>query len=139
VSPTDEPAVSEAPVRGPFERQLNVGLMVVLVLMALVVVYGVVYVAHGWDGNGPHDRFTTLQIGVVFLVIPGTVVFFVARSARKRLKAQVVSARLFAILTGIFTVFAGLPIVSTVIGLLSIVAGLFTLTAALLMKRERLQ
>ncbi len=130
-------AAEEAPRRSPIERQLAAGLVVVLVMAALIVVYGAVYVVSGWNG-GERDRFTTLQIGFVFLLLPGIVVFFTARSARRRLKAQVVSARLYSILTGVFAMLAALPLLATVIGLLTMVVGLFTLTAALLLKRENL-
>ena len=127
--------VGEKPVRGPLERQLNVGLMVVQVIAVLIVVYAVAFVWDGWDGSGERTRFDTLQVAVVFLVLPGLVLFFTARSARRRLAAQVVSARLFSILTGVFALLAGLPLLGTVFGLVCIVAGLFTLTAALLLKR----
>ena len=63
----------------------------------------------------------------MFLLLPGLVVFFTARSARRRLAAQVVSARLFSILAGVFALLAGLPLLTTVFGLVSVVAGLFTL------------
>jgi len=129
----------QAPARSPIERQLNVGLMVAMVVSALIVVYGVVYVAGAWDGDGERDRFTSLQIAVVFLLLPGVVVFFTARSARRRLTEQVVSARLYGILTGVFALLAGLPLLRTLLGLVSVVAGLFTLTAALLMKKEQLR
>ena len=75
----------------------------------------------------------------MFLLLPGLVLFFTARSARRRLAAQVVSARLFSILTGVFALLAGLPLLTTVFGLVCIVAGLFTLTAALLLKRDHLR
>ena len=130
--------VGEAPQRSPIERQLNVGLMVVMVLAVLIVVYAVAYVATSWDGDQDRTRFEALQIAIVFLFIPGTIVFWTARSARRRLKDQVVSARLYGILAGVFAMLAALPILATVIGLVSLVAGLFTLTAALLLKKDRL-
>jgi hypothetical protein len=132
-------AVDEAPSRSPIERQVNAGLMVVMVLAALIVVYAVAYVARFWDGDGDLTRFEALRIAVVFLLLPGVVVFFTARSARRRLLAQVVSARLYSILSGVFAMLAGLPILGTVFGLLSVAAGLFTLVAAILMKKERLR
>jgi lysylphosphatidylglycerol synthetase-like protein (DUF2156 family) len=128
-----------APRRSPFERQLNIGLMVVQVIAALLVIYGVVFVASSWDGDGERTRFEAVQVATVFLVLPGTVVFFVARSARRRLTAQVVSARLFGILAGVFALLAGLPVLTTVFGLVLIVSGLFTLTSAVLLKREVLR
>ena len=131
--------VGEKPVRGPLERQLNVGLMVVQVIAALIVVYAVAFVWDGWDGDGERTRFDTLQVAVVFLLLPGLVVFFTARSARRRLAAQVVSARLFSILAGVFALLAGLPLLTTVFGLVCVVAGLFTLTAAFLLKRDTLR
>jgi lysylphosphatidylglycerol synthetase-like protein (DUF2156 family) len=127
----------QAPARSPIERQLNIGLMVVMVMAALIVVYGVGYTASSWDGDGERTRSEALMISVVFLVLPGAVVFFTARSARRRLVAQVVSARLFGILAGIFAILAGLPLITNVFGLVSVVAGLFTLTAALLLPRAR--
>ncbi len=129
----------QKPARNPLERQLNVGLMVVQVVAALIVVYAVAFVVTGWDGDGDRTRFDTLQVAVVFLLLPGLVLFFTARSARRRLAAQVVSARLFSILTGVFALLAGLPLLTTVFGLVCVVAGLFTLTAALLLKRDTLR
>ena len=130
--------VDEAPQRSPIEKQLNAGLMVVMVLAALIVVYAVAYVSTSWDGDEDRTRFEALQIAIVFLFIPGLVVFFTARSARRRLKAQVVSARLYGILAGVFAMLAAMPILATVIGLVCLVAGLFTLTASLLLKKNRL-
>jgi protein-S-isoprenylcysteine O-methyltransferase Ste14 len=129
-----EPAQAQS--RSPIERQLKVALMVVQVVAALLVVYGVAFVALSWDGD---DRtpFDALLIGVVLLVLPGLVVFFTARSARRRLADQVASARLWSVLTGLFALLAGLPLLSTVFGLVGVVAGLFTLTAALLLKKEK--
>ncbi|MBF4765870.1 hypothetical protein ISU07_22275 [Nocardioides islandensis] len=129
---------NEAPQRSPIEKQLNVGLMVVMVLAALIIVYALAYVSASWDGDQDRTRFEALQIAMVFLFIPGVVVFFTARSARRRLKAQVVSARLYGTLAGVFAMLAALPILATVIGLASLVAGLFTLTASLLLKKDRL-
>ena len=134
VSPVDE----TAPARSPLERQLNVGLMVVMVIAVLIMVYAVAFVVTSWDG-GDRPRFEALQLAVVFLLIPGVVVFFTARSARRRLHEQVVSARLFSILAGVFAVLAGLPLLSTVFGVVCVVAGLFTLTAALLLKKDLLR
>jgi lysylphosphatidylglycerol synthetase-like protein (DUF2156 family) len=125
----------EAPVRGPAERQLNAGLMVVMAVAALIVAYAVLYVVLAWDGDGERTRFASIQVAVVFLLLPGLVVFFVARSARRRLAVQAISARLWGILTGVFALLAGLPLLTTVFGLASVAAGLFTLTAALLLKR----
>jgi lysylphosphatidylglycerol synthetase-like protein (DUF2156 family) len=130
--------VTEGPVRGPMEKQLNVALMVVMVMALVIVAYGVVYIANN-DPDADRSQGSAIQIAVVFLMLPGVVVFFTARSARRRLQLQVVSARLFGILTGVFCVLAGLPILSTVVGLLTLVVGLFTLTAALLLKKERLR
>jgi uncharacterized membrane protein HdeD (DUF308 family) len=131
-------AVSETAPRGPMQKQLNAALMVVMVMAALIVVYGVVYVANN-DPDGERSQAAAIKVAAVFLVLPGVVVFFTARSARRRLKLQVVSARLFGILAGAFAVLAGLPILSTVIGILTLVVGLFTLTAALLLKKEHLR
>ena len=128
-----EPA--EEPRRGPIERQLNIGLMVVMVVAALMLVYGVVYVVMSWNG-GDRPRSEALQLAIVFLFLPGSVVFFTARSAHRRLKEQQVSARLFSILAGLFSVFAALPLLGTVFGIVGAVAGLFTLTAAYLLKKE---
>ena len=131
-----EPAVTESPRRSPIERQLNAGLMIVMVVAVLIVVYGAAYVAT----NDPADRSRSeaLQVAVVFLMLPGTVVFFTAKSARRRLKAQVVSAKLFSILAGVFAMLAGVPLIATVFGLVSVVVGLFTLTAALVLKKDQL-
>ena len=82
--------------------------MVVLVSAALLVVYGVAFVASAWDGDGERSRSEALGVSVVFLILPGIVVLFTAYSARRRLTAQVVSARLFSILAGIFAT-AGRP------------------------------
>ena len=112
--------------------------MVVQVVAALIVVYGIGYVATSWD-NEDRSRFDALQLAFVFLFMPGLVVFFTARSARRRLRDQVVSARLFAILAGVFAMLAALPILATVFGVVSAVAGLFTLTAALLLKKDLLR
>jgi hypothetical protein len=130
--------VRDAPGRGPIERQLNVGLMIVMVVAALIVAYAFVYVSASWDGEEDRTRFEALQVGIVFLFLPGVVVFLTARSARRRLQEQVVSARLYGILAGAFAILASLPILTTVIGLISLVAGLFTLTASLLLKKSRL-
>ena len=130
-----EPGPAQAPPRSPLEGQVKVGLMVVQVIAALLVVYGVGYIVTSWDGDSGRTRFEALEVGVAFLMLPGVVVFFTARSARRRLRAQVVSARLWSILTGAFAVLAALPLLSTLVGLASIVAGLFTLTAGLLLKR----
>ncbi len=132
------PVEQKGPSRSPIERQLDIALMVVQVVSALVVVYGVAYVALGWDDDGDRSRFQMLEIAFVFLVLPGLVVFFTARSARRRLLAQVVSARLFGILTGVFAMVLGLPLLTTVFGVVCMVAGLFTLTAALLLKKGSL-
>jgi hypothetical protein len=128
-----------APARSPLERQLNIGLMVVEVVAALLAVYAVAFVVAGWDGDGERTRFEALQVALVFLLLPGLVVFFTARSARRRLTEQVVSARLFSILTGVFAMLAGFPLLSTVFGVVSVAAGLFTLTAALLLKKDNLR
>ena len=136
---SESSAEGEAPRRGPIERQVGLGLMVVMVMAALIVVYGVGYVVSRWDGEGDQTRFDALRIAIVFLFLPGFVVFFTARSARRRLRAQVVSARLFSILSGAFAMRAGLPILGTVFGLLSVVAGLFTLVASVLLKKEDLR
>jgi hypothetical protein len=127
-----------APSRSPIERQLNVGLMVVMVVAVLLAVYGIAYVVTAWDGQGDHTRFESLQIALVFLMLPGVVVFFTARAARRRLMAQVVSARLFGVLAGVFAMLAGVPVLTTVFGVVLVVSGLFTLTAALLLKKELL-
>ena len=127
------------PERNPLERQLNVGLMVVMVVAALILVYGVAYVVISWDGDAERSRFESLQVAVVFLMLPGVVVFLTARSARRRLREQVVSARLYGILAGVFAMLAALPILATVFGVVCLVAGLFTLTAALLLKKDRLR
>jgi lysylphosphatidylglycerol synthetase-like protein (DUF2156 family) len=137
VSAVDD--VGQKPARNPLERQLNVGLMVIQVIAALIVVYAVAYVVDGWDGDGDRTRFDTLLVAVVFLLLPGVVVFFTARSARRRLSAQVVSARLFSILAGVFAMLAGLPLLATVFGLVCVAAGLFTVTAAFLLKRDQLR
>ena len=133
--PASDSTPGEAPVRGPVERQLNAGLMVVMAVAALIVAYAVLYVVLAWDGDGERTRFASIQVAVVFLLLPGLVVFFVARSARRRLAVQAISARLWSILTGVFALLAGLPLLTTVFGLASIAAGLFTLTAAVLLKR----
>ena len=125
------------PRRGPLERQLNVGLMVVLVSAVLLVVYGVAVAVPG--GGGERSRSEALGISIVFLILPGVVVLFTAYSARRRLTAQVVSARLFSVLAGIFAMLAGLPVLTTVFGLVLAVSGLFTLTCAFLLKRELLK
>jgi protein-S-isoprenylcysteine O-methyltransferase Ste14 len=127
----------DAPPRSPIERQVNVGLLTVLVVSALLVVYGVAYIVNAWDGDSGRSRFEALEVGLVFLMLPGAVVFFTARSARRRLRTQAVSARLWSILTGIFTMLAALPLLTNVIGLAAVITGLFTLTAALLLKREQ--
>jgi cytochrome bd-type quinol oxidase subunit 2 len=124
----------EAPQRSGVERQVGVGLITLLVLSALVVVYGVVYLVTSWNGED-RTRFDSLRIAVVFLVLPGVVVFFSASSARRRLRAQVVSARLYSILSGAFGILAGIPLVTVILGPLILVAGLFTLIAALLLKK----
>jgi hypothetical protein len=129
----------EAPQRSAIERQLNVGLMVVMVVAALIVVYGVVYIAQAGDPGSERTRSEAVAVAAVFLMLPGIVVFFTARSARRRLRDQVVSARLFAILAGVFALLAGLPLLSTAFGLVAVAAGLFTLTAALLLKKDRLR
>ena len=141
MSPATEPGSAEetAPRRGPLERQLNVGLMVVLVSAALLVFYGVAFIVSAWDGEGERSRSEALSISIVFLILPGIVVLFTAYSARRRLTAQVVSARLFGILSGIFAMLAGLPVLATVFGLVLAVSGLFTLTCAILLKRELLR
>jgi lysylphosphatidylglycerol synthetase-like protein (DUF2156 family) len=130
---------AEKPVRSPLERQLNLGLMVVQVVAALIAVYAVAFVVAGWNDDAARTRFETLQVALVFLLLPGVVVFFTARSARRRLGEQVVSARVFSILAGVFAMLAGLPLLTTVFGLVSVVAGLFTLTAAFLLKKDRLR
>jgi lysylphosphatidylglycerol synthetase-like protein (DUF2156 family) len=133
------PVDDKAPPRSPMERQLNVGLMVVQVVAALVVVYGVVFVVSSWDGDGDRTRFEALQVAFVFLLLPGLVVLFTARSARRRLKDQVVSARLFSILAGAFALLASLPLLTTVFGIVIAVAGLFTVTAAFMLKKDLLR
>jgi hypothetical protein len=132
-------AMSDAPTRSPIQRQLNIGLMVVMVAAALLIVYAVVYVAAAGGGGGDRTRAEAIPVAIVFLVLPGTIVFFTARSAHRRLAIQVVSARLFGILTGIFAILAALPVITTVFGLVLVAAGLFTLTAAIMLKREYLQ
>jgi hypothetical protein len=131
-------AVEQAPQRTGAERQLGIGLVVVMVLAVLIALYGVLYIVSYWDGQSDLSRFDALRIGIVFLLLPGIVVFFAARAARRRLKIQVVSAKLYSILTGVFAIIAGLPILATLFGLLSVVAGLFTLVCALLLKKDRL-
>ena len=61
MSPATEPGSpgspeETAPRRGPLERQLNVGLMVVLVSAALLVFYGVAFIVSAWDGHGRRSR-----------------------------------------------------------------------------------
>ena len=133
------PMSTETPQRSPMERQLNVGLMVVQVVSALIVVYAVAFVALAWDGDGERSAAESLQIALVFMALPGAVVFFTARSARRRLADQVVSARLYGLLAGGLAVLAGLPLLATVFGMVSVVAGLFTLTAAFLLKKDNLR
>ena len=120
------------------ERQLRVGLMVVQVVSALIAVYGVVYVVASWDGDD-RSRFEVLQVALVFLLLPSVVVFLTARSARRRLRDQVVSARLFSMLAGAFALLAALPLLGTVFGIVSAVAGLFTLTAGFLLRKDHLR
>jgi hypothetical protein len=144
VSPATEPESpgspeETAPRRGPLERQLNVGLMVVVVSAVLLVVYGVAFIASAWNGDGERSRSEALGVSIVFLILPGVVVLLTAYSARRRLTAQVVSARLFSILAGIFAMLAGLPVLTTVFGLVMVVSGLFTLTCAILLKRDLLK
>jgi hypothetical protein len=127
----------QVPTRSPIERQLNIGLIVVMTVAALILAYGVAFVARSWDGDAERSRSEALQIAIVFLGLPPIVVFFTALSARRRLRAQVVSARLFGILAGIFAILAGLPLVATLVGVISVVAGLFTLTAAWLLPRGK--
>jgi hypothetical protein len=129
----------QAKPRSPIERQLNIGLMVVQVVAALIVAYAVAFVAFAWDGDGERSRAESLQIGLVFLALPGVVVFLTAQSARRRLADQAASTRLFGMLTGSFAVLAGLPLLSSVFGMVSIVAGLFTLTAAFLLKKDQVR
>jgi lysylphosphatidylglycerol synthetase-like protein (DUF2156 family) len=136
---TQPAETGQKPPRNPLERQLGVGLMVVQVIAALIAVYAVVFVVMAWNGDSDRTRYEALQVAVVFLLLPGLVVLFTARSARRRLTAQVVSARLFSILTGVFAMLAGLPLLSTVFGLVCVVAGLFVLTAALLLKKTSLR
>jgi hypothetical protein len=133
------PAVTETPQRSPLQRQLNIGLMVVQVVAALIVVYAVAFVAFAWDGDGERSAVESLQVALVFLALPGLVVFFTARSARRRLADQVVSARLFGMLAGGLALLAGLPLLATVFGVISVAAGLFTLTAAFLLKKDQLR
>ena len=141
MNPATEPGSPEnaAPRRSPLERQLNIGLMVVMVVAALLVFYGVAFIASAWDGDGERSRSEALAVASVFLILPGLVVLFTAYSARRRLTAQVVSARLFGILTGIFAMLAGLPVLTTVFGLVLVVSGLFTVTCAILLKRDLLR
>jgi hypothetical protein len=129
---------AQAAPRSPIERQLHVGLMVVMVVAALIVVYGVALIA-GVGDDGDRSRFEMVQVAVVLLMLPGLVVFFTARSARRRLREQVVSARLFSILAGVFALLAALPLLGTVFGIVCAVAGLFTLTAGLLLKKDLLR
>jgi len=131
--------VTETPQRSPLQRQLNIGLMVVQVVAALIVVYAVAFVAFAWDGDGERSAVESLQVALVFLALPGLVVFFTARSARRRLADQVVSARLFGMLAGGLALLAGLPLLATVFGVISVAAGLFTLTAAFLLKKDQLR
>jgi uncharacterized membrane protein HdeD (DUF308 family) len=98
-----------------------------------------VFTANAWDGDGERSRSEALGVAIVFLILPGIVVLFTAYSARRRLTAQVVSARLFSILTGIFAMLAGLPVLTTPFGLVLVVSGLFTLTCAILLKRDTLR
>ena len=139
MSPATEPGSAEetTPPRGPLERQLNVGLMVVVVAAALLVFYGVAFVVSAWDGDGERSRSEAVGVSIVFLILPGAVVLFTGYSARRRLRVQAVSARLFSVLAGIFAMLAGLPVLGTVFGLLLVVSGLFTLTCAILLKREQ--
>jgi hypothetical protein len=113
--------------------------LLVWVWAARVGFYGGFSVAAVCTAPAPRDRASTLGIAFTLLLLPGVVVFLTGRSARRRLRAQVVSARLYGILSGVFAVLAGLPLLGTVIGLLTVVAGLFTLTAALLLKRDTLR
>jgi hypothetical membrane protein len=111
--------------------------MVVVVAAALLVFYGVAFVVSAWDGDGERSRSEAVGVSIVFLILPGAVVLFTAYSARRRLRVQAVSARLFSVLAGIFAMLAGLPVLGTVFGLLLVVSGLFTLTCAILLKREQ--
>jgi O-antigen/teichoic acid export membrane protein len=124
--------------RSAIERQLNVGLMVLQVVSALIVLYGVFYVVASWDGDD-RPRSEAFAVGFVLLFLPGLVVFFTAMSARRRLRDQVVSARLFSILAGAFALLAALPLLGTVFGIVGAAAGLFTLTAGFLLKKDLLR
>jgi small-conductance mechanosensitive channel len=126
------------PVRSPIERQLNVGLMVIQVIAALIVVYGVAFVVVSWNGED-RPRSEAVQLAVVFLLLPGVVVFFTARSARRRLKEQAVGARLFSILAGVFALLAALPLLRTAFGAVCAVAGLFTVAAGFLLRKDVLR
>src|SRR5205085_8555838 len=41
--------IDEAPQRSPVERQVGIGLITLMVLSALIVVYGVVYLVSSWN------------------------------------------------------------------------------------------
>jgi hypothetical protein len=124
-----------SPASGPIATQLRIGLVCCQLIGLVLFGYGIAYVVNGFKDSTSNDG-QVLAIALAFMLLPGPIVFFTAASARRRHRAEVVSARLYGILTGVFTTLASIPLVLNVLGLLGAVVGLFTLTAALLLRRQ---
>jgi hypothetical protein len=125
-------ADQEAPQRGPIEAQLRVGLVIVQALGGLMVLLAVVTGFVAFQDDDTEDPMQALLVAFAFVLLPAVVLFFTARSARARLFVHAPSAKLFSVLTGVFTVLAGIPLLGNLTGVLLLVVGLFVLTAALL-------
>jgi hypothetical protein len=125
-------ADQQAPQRGPIEGQLRVGLVIIQTLAALMVVFAVVIVVVAFRGDDPSGRTRVLTVAFSFILLPAVVLFFTARSARARLFVHAKSAKLYCVLTGVFTVAASIPLLRGIAGVLLLVVGLFVLTAAVL-------
>ena len=122
----------EAPQRGPIEAQLRVGLLLVQAMGGLMVLLAVASIVVAYQDDDIDARRRALQVGFAFLLLPAVVLFFTARSARARLYTQARSAKLYSVLSGVFTLVAALPLLGGLTGVLLLVVGLFVLTAAVL-------
>jgi hypothetical protein len=125
-------ADQQAPKRGPIEAQLRVGLLIVQVLAVLMVTFAVAVVVVAFRDDDPSGRTRVLTVAFGFILLPAIVLFFTARSARARLFVRAESAKLYCVLTGVFTVAAAIPLLRGIAGVLLLVVGLFVITAAVL-------
>ena len=117
------------------ELQLRIGLLLVELFGAALFAFGLGYLFWRFNEGDPSGRSESIGVLLAFFLLPGAVLFFTARSARRRVRQHAASARLWGILSGVFALLAAVPFLRLWIGLVAAFLGLFTLTAGWLFRR----